>query len=137
MNDSRYSLTPEIQSSLCNLIHAGAFPENAAEAIGIPAHILHRWMRYGQAQRPVPVYRDFLQAVRMAQAHARVVAEHRALEDAPLQWLKSGPGKETSRMPGWTSPVKAATPTRRGAGLSAGRVQELIGVLLAALTPFP
>ncbi len=137
MNDKQHTLTPEIQASICNFIRAGGFPEIAAEAVGIPAKVFHYWVRCSQAQRPVPLYRDFGLAVRQAQAQARLFAEHRAMQDDPLVWLKSGPGKETARMPGWTSPIKPLTPPKRTNGLSAERLQLLVGCLLTALTPFP
>ncbi len=137
MNDKQHILTPEIQASICNFIRAGGFPEIAAEAVGIPARVFHYWVRCSQAKRPVPLYRDFGLAVRQAQAQARLFAEHRAMQDDPLVWLKSGPGKETARMPGWTSPIKPLTPPKRTNGLSAERLQLLVGCLLTALTPFP
>ena len=79
------------------------------------------------------------EAVRTAMAHARLSAENRAFEDAPVTWLKSGPGKETAHFPGWTSPVKAKPlPVRApGFSISAERTQTLITVMLAALKPFP
>src|SRR5262245_47982131 len=137
MNDPHFSLTPEIHQKIVNLIHFGGFPDTAAEAAGIPCEVFHRWLRYGQSKRPNPLYRNFLLAVRKAQAEARLTAEHRALEDRPLDWLKNGPGKETARLPGWTSPIKPATPSKRKGGMSARRAQELITILLEALTPFP
>ncbi len=137
MNDSQHTLTPELQQTICAYIRAGSFPQIAAEAAGIPQKVFDRWMRFGQAARPVPLYRDFVLAVRQAQAQARLLAENRALELSPLIWLKSGPGKETTRMPGWTSPVRPPTPTRKSAGLSSQRLQELISCLLTALSPFP
>src|SRR5207253_4746566 len=89
------------------------------------------------ADRPVPLYRDFYEAVCTAQARARLRAENRAFEQAPVTWLKSGPGKETARMPGWTSPVRSRPLPGVRRGRSADRWQTLITVLLAALKPFP
>src|SRR5689334_12924346 len=137
MNDPHFRLTPEVQQQVCALIRAGGFPDSSAEAVGIPAEVFRRWLRYGQSRRPNPLYRNFLLAVRQAQGHARVLAEHAAHDDRPLDWLKNGPGKETARLPGWTSPVKPATLPRKEGGLSARRAQELITVLLRALVPFP
>src|SRR5436190_23373159 len=105
MNDPRHPLTAEVQEQICGLIRAGGFPQVAAEAVGIPANTFNTWMRCGRARRPVPRYRDFLEAVRKAQAHARIMAESQALRRAPLSWLRYGPGRETGRMPGWTDPV--------------------------------
>src|SRR5436190_21153415 len=102
MNDPRHQLTPETQREICAFIRSGSFPHVAAEAAGVPHKVLERWMKWGKAARPAPLYRDFYEAVCQAQAHARVVAENRAFEHATITWLKSGPGKETPRMPGWT-----------------------------------
>src|SRR5262245_3871611 len=136
MNDPRHQLTPAIQEQTCGLIRAGGFPQVAAEAIGIPARVFNRWMSYGSARRPQPLYRDFLEAVRQAQAQARIVAESQALRKAPLSWLRFGPGKETNRMPGWTDAVKPAKPEKR-IGMSVTRLRELIPVMLEALNDFP
>ena len=136
MNDPRHPLTPEVQQQICCFIRAGCFAQTAAEAAGIPAKTFNSWMRYGRARRPVPLYRDFLEAVHQAQAYARVVAESEARRKAPLSWLRYGPGRETSRMPGWTDPVKPR-PRRERSGPSFSRFQEMIPVLLEVLGPFP
>src|SRR5580765_630512 len=136
MNDPRHPLTPEVQQQICCFIRAGCFAQTAAEAAGIPAKIFNSWMRYGRARRPVPLYRDFLEAVHQAQAQARVVAESEARRKAPLSWLRYGPGRETSRMPGWTDPVKPR-PRRERSGPSFSRFQEMLPVLLEVLGPFP
>jgi hypothetical protein len=137
MNDPHHILTPELQALICAYIRSGAFPQIAAEAAGIPQKVFDRWMRYGQARRPLALYRDFAQAVRQAQAQARLLAENHALQQSPLNWLKSGPGKETARMPGWTSPVKPAMPALKETGLSRQRLMDFIACLLTALEPFP
>jgi hypothetical protein len=137
MNDPHHVLTPELQATICAFIRSGAFPQIAAEAAGIPQKVFERWLRYGQAKRPLALYRNFAQAVRQAQAHARLLAENHALQQEPLTWLKSGPGKETARMPGWTSPIKPATPKRKRSGMSDERFMEFLACLLKALTPFP
>jgi len=136
MNDPRHPLTPEVQQQICCFIRAGCFAQTAAEAAGIPAKTFNTWMRYGRARRPVPLYRDFLEAVHQAQAQARVVAESEARRKAPLSWLRYGPGRETSRMPGWTDPVKPR-PRKESCGRSFNRFQEMLPVLLEVLGPFP
>jgi hypothetical protein len=57
--DGRHQLTPEIQRAICGAVCAGSFPEVAAGAAGIPPQVFHRWMKWGKAARPVPLYRDF------------------------------------------------------------------------------
>src|SRR5262245_23408319 len=137
MNDPRHPLTPEIQRQICGLIHSGAFLHVAAEAAGVPQKVFERWMRWGKAARQVPLYRDFYEAVCQAQAQARVVAGNHAFEDATVTWLRSGPGKETAKAPGWTSPVRPRPLPEVVRRLSADRLQMLITVLLTALKPFP
>src|SRR5437870_9391984 len=107
MNDQRHQLTPQIRADICAFIRSGGFPHVAAEAAGVPQKVFERWMKWGKAARPIPAYRDFIEAVCQAQAYARVVAENYAFEHATITWLKSGPGKETPHSRGWTSPVKA------------------------------
>src|SRR5262245_15925967 len=137
MNDPRHPPTAEIQRQICGLIHSGAFPHVAAEAAGVPQKVFERWMRWGRAARPVPLYRDFYEAVCQAQAYARVVAENHAFEHATITWLKSGPGQETAGSPGWTSPVRPRPLPEVPRRLSTDRLQTLITVLLHALAPFP
>src|SRR4051812_40217475 len=122
MNDPHHPLTPEVQAQICSFIHGGGFPHVAAVAAGIPIKVFEYWMRCGQAQRPLPQYRAFYEAVTQAQAMARLAAECRALQRAPLSWLRFGPGRETNRLPGWTDAVKPP-PVRRSRGLSLGRLQ--------------
>src|SRR5436190_8963368 len=137
MNDPRHQLTPEIQRETCAFIRSGSFQHVAAEAAGVPQKVFERWMKWGRAARPIPVYREFHEAVCRAQAEARVVAESHAFKHATITWLKSGPGKETPRSPGWTSPVKPRPLPQARRGVPADRLQTIISVLLKALTPFP
>src|SRR5262245_1528001 len=137
MNDPRHQLTPEIQRQICGFILSGTFPHVAAEAAGVPQKVFERWMKWGRAARPVPLYRDFYEAVCQAQAQARLVAENHAFTHATITWLKSGPGKETARAPGWTSPVRPRPLPEVPRQMSVDRLQTLITVLLTALKPFP
>lgn len=139
MNDPRHQLTPEIQRQTCALIRSGAFPHVAAEVAGVPQKVFERWMKWGKAARPVPLYRDFFEAVCMAQAHARAVAENHVFVHAPITWLKCGPGKETARSPGGTSPVKPRPLPlpKPGMSVSEERLQTFITVNLGALKLFP
>src|SRR5262245_59058160 len=72
MNDPRHQLTPRIQELICAYLRAGSFPHVAAEAAGVPQKVFERWLRWGRAKRPVPLYRDFYEAVSRAQAEARL-----------------------------------------------------------------
>jgi hypothetical protein len=93
-------------------------------------------MRRGQAARASAVYRNFADAVRQAVAQARLSAEIAVHKARPLDWLRSGPGKETPTAPGWTSNVRAAAPTT-AADLGRAEVQKMIAILLDLLGPHP
>jgi hypothetical protein len=138
MARKRHLLTAAVEASICAYIRAGGFPHVAAEAAGVPRQVFERWLRQGQEGRGGPKYRHFYEAVQQAQAQARLGAEVAALNDKPMDWLKSGPGKETTTGAGWTSAV------RPRAGDSAevnpflqAEIQALVHLLLEALAPFP
>src|SRR6516164_9462118 len=93
--------TPDLEQVVAAYIRAGGFPHVAAEAAGVPRAVFEGWLRRAQAARPGAAYRRFADAVRLAQAQARLGAEIAALKDKPLDWLKAGPGKERPDAPGW------------------------------------
>jgi hypothetical protein len=131
--------TPEVQQQIVAFIRAGGFPDVAAQAAGVPRRTFERWMRYGRQRRHEPVYHAFAAAVGQAEAQARLRAEIAVLEDKPLDWLRYGPGKETTQTTGWTAAVRAAP---RGDGrtvnvLESPEIRATIHGLLQALTPYP
>jgi hypothetical protein len=72
-------------------------------------------------------------------AQARLAAELQVFEKRPLDWLKSGPGRETPERGGWTT---AAKPRSHPAGadeltLDHPLVQALMRRMMELLTPFP
>lgn len=108
---SRYKLTAQIQKAICSFIRAGAYPQRAAQAAGIPPEVFADWVRQGNVKKPNPLYRDFAQAIAEAKAQAQITAETRVFQgekghEGALAWLRHGPGKESADDPGWTSPVK-------------------------------
>jgi hypothetical protein len=105
----RYSLTPELQREIIAFIRAGGFPHVAAEAAGIPRHVFARWLERGQKSARALAHRALALAVLQAQAQARLHAETTVFTEKPLDWLKSGPGRETVDHPGWTTPAKPRT----------------------------
>lgn len=138
MNDRRHKLTLEVQSLICGLIRAGAFPHVAAEAAGIPQRVFERWMRCGKVRQPVEEYRLFAAAVMTAKAHARALAETDVRKRYPVSWLRSGPGREGDGKPGWTGtvqpvPLKGPDDTMG----SSERWWAVFPPLLDALAPFP
>jgi hypothetical protein len=136
---SRHRLTATVEREVLAFIRAGGFPHQAAEAAGIPREVFERWLRQGQSPGGPKCYRDFYQAVLQARAQARLKAEVAALSDRPLDWLRSGPGKETADSPGWTAPVRARPAERQPEAnpLLDPAFQAFIQALLAALEPFP
>ena len=131
-------LTPEIEKTIVAYVRAGGYAHIAAEAAGIPRAVFEEWMRKGEAKRPSKAFKDFAIAVRQAEAQARLGAEVAALKDKPMDWLRAGPGKETTAKPGWSALAKP----RAGAGKATSLlmdegVQTLLRVLLQALEPYP
>jgi len=109
-------LTPEVQHNIVAFLRAGGFPEVASEAAGVPQAVFESWVMRGEAPRARSPYREFAVAVRQAIAQARLGAEVEARNDRPLDWLRSGPGKERPHRPGWSGPARRArgpTPARR------------------------
>jgi hypothetical protein len=138
MPTKRPSLTPEVEKTILAYVRAGGYAHVAAEAAGIPREVFEEWMRKGEAKRPIKLYRPFAEAVRQAEAQARLNAEVAALKNKPIDWLRAGPGKETAAKPGWSALAKP----RGGAGKEASLfldpgVQRFLAVLLRALEPFP
>jgi hypothetical protein len=68
-----------LQDIICEHIRNGTDPYTAAEAAGVPREVFERWLRYGQARRPMRRWRDFYQALRMAAAQAICEAKRREL----------------------------------------------------------
>ena len=139
MSRQRHPLTPAVQQSILAYIRAGGFPHVAAEAAGVPREVFEHWLRRGAGPRPPAPYRALREAVRQAQAQARLGAEASVLSNKPLDWLRCGPGRHAPDSAGWTSPVKPPPAADKGPAnplLDSG-VQAFIPLLLDALTPFP
>lgn len=92
---------PELYADMLDLIRLGAFVQVAAQFIGVAPDTFSRWMSKGGRQRR-GIYRQFRQDVLQATAEARVSAEIRVYREAPLSWLRFGPGRTTPIRPGWT-----------------------------------
>jgi hypothetical protein len=130
--------TPALQQTIAAYIRAGGFPHVAAEAAGVPRALFEKWLRRGQQPKAAEDLRAFYQAILQARAQARIRAELAVFKARPLDWLRSGPGKETNDNPGWTGNVKAG-------GSAEGEVnpllepvmQQMFVELMAALGPFP
>src|SRR5262249_34857327 len=138
VTEARFALTPEIQKTIAAFIRAGAFPEVAAQAAGVPLEVFAAWLDRGRREGARPPYSSFYHAVQQAQAQARVAAERVAFKEKPMDWLKSGPGRDSAEVPGWAAPAR---PGRRDSAardaLAGPEVQELIAAMLQVLAPYP
>jgi hypothetical protein len=103
----RPSLTAALERAVAAYVRAGGFPHVAAEAAGVPRAVFDAWLRSGAGARAAGKYRRLVAAVRGAAAEARLGAEIAAHKDKPLDWLKSGPGKERLDAAGWSAAAKA------------------------------
>lgn len=130
--------TAEVTAQIAGFVRAGGYPEVAAEAAGVPRDLFVRWMERGRARNAREPYRSFASAVGQALAQARLRAEIEARQKVPRFWLASGPGRERSDTPGWTSQVK---PRPEDGADPLGRAEALIArytqVVMTALEPFP
>ena len=130
-------LTEAVQQAIVAYVRAGGFAEVAAEAAGVRRRTFLSWMRKGDDPKGKPRYRAFAQAVRQAQAQARLGAEVSARNDKPLDWLRNGPGRETADQRGWTSNARPAASKASGAALLQAEVRDLVGRVLSALEAHP
>jgi hypothetical protein len=131
--------TPELQKDLLAYIRQGSFPEVAAEAVGVPQGDFRRWLADSTKPDADGSLRAFAAGVRKAMAHARVLAENAIVKKNPLAWLKHGPGRERSDMPGWTLPVRAAAARDQDAADTVARreLAQLCAELVKLLAGFP
>lgn len=131
-------LTPKIERQIAAFIRAGGFPHVAAEAAGIPRAVFEDWLARSQVPRASKKLKSLYQAVVQAKAQARLTVEIQTLQEKPMDWLKSGPGRETADTPGWTAPARPRTEKRQETDLLANpELQQLLRALLDVLTPFP
>ena len=137
MAAARYRPTAEVTQTVASFVRAGGFPHVAAEAAGLPRDVFEDWLRRGRRKGAATAYRRFADAVRQAAAQARLSAEVAVLKNRPLDWLRSGPGRETPGVPGWTGSARAAAASGDGAALSRPEVRDLIALLVELLAPYP
>jgi hypothetical protein len=137
MAQKRPLLTAAVETTILAYVRAGGFAHVAAEAAGVAREIFEEWMRKGESKRPVARYRLFAEAVRQAEAQARLGAEVAALKSKPVDWLKAGLGKETAAKPGWSALAKPRASDKPMSPLLDPGVQELLRALLRALERYP
>ena len=131
--------TADQTQTIAAFIRSGGYPHVAAEAAGVSVEMFDCWLRMGQAPKAGAALRQFYEAVRQARAQARLAAEMVAFKDRPLEWLKSGPGKESAESAGWTGTVKPRPAAEEGEfnPLLHPVLREVFHRLLQALAPYP
>ena len=131
--------TAEQTGTIATYIRSGGYPHVAAEAAGVSVEVFEFWLKQGQSPKAGLALRQFYEAVRQARARARVDAEITAYQERPLEWLKSGPGKESAESAGWTGTVKPRPAAEDGEfnPLLHPVLREVFHRLLQALAPYP
>ncbi len=132
-------LTTELIREIGTRVRGGAFPQVAAEAADVPGEVFAEWMRRGSQPRARGRYRELVQEVRYAEAHARCMAEVALRQEDPKTWLLSGPGKGTTERPGWSGAVRGQLHADAYAGnpLLQAQTQALVALLMEVLQPYP
>jgi hypothetical protein len=99
----RTMLTADLQKRLCALIRSGAYQYSAAEACGINRRTFFDWIQRGEGtsnRGQLPVYAQFVRAVREAQAVCRANAEIEVRRLDPKWWL-ARMHRDQPGFPGW------------------------------------
>jgi hypothetical protein len=128
-----------LEAKITAYIRAGGFAHVAAGAAGVTRELFEEWMHRGEHAKEGDPCLHFRLAVLQAQAQVRLGAEVKALQEKPMDWLKSGPGRDTSEAPGWTAPARAQHGRDDGAAdlFRHPELQTLFATLLDVLAPFP
>src|SRR4051812_30039987 len=98
-------LAPELIKEIGDCIRAGAFPEVAAQSLGIPLELYQKWLGT-KGRKGNKLYDQLRLEVLKAAGHARFMAEMQMRSEDPKAWLMHGPGKDQPGLPGWSQPVK-------------------------------
>jgi hypothetical protein len=129
-------LTPELQKRICSMIMAGGFELPSARACGISRHTFLEWMRRGEDhdERPnLNKYAKFANAIRLADATARVDAEIKVKASDPYKYLKHK-HRDKPDEPGWSdTPTQLEVTGKEGAPL--GLTLEMVRQFLDATDP--
>jgi transposase-like protein len=82
-------LTPELQEEILRGIRAGAYPEVAAQRVGIGSSTFYQWMQRGRQAREAghpDQFTEFAEAVEEAKGHAETRAVAVVLKAAEKSW---------------------------------------------------
>jgi transposase len=78
-------LTPEVREQVVELVRQLNYAETAAGCAGIGKSTYYRWMKRGEDEESGP-YREFKDAVRLAEAEAEMKALAMVRDAAPRDW---------------------------------------------------
>lgn len=138
MATNRFCLSPGLHRQIIGGIQAGAYPQVAAEAFGVPKHVFDDWMTRGADADAREPYRSFADEVRQSLAQTRLRAEMIIFEADSKSWLIHGPGREIEGNPGWSVSVKPAqTCAAERNALLDPQLMSLFRSVLEVLTPYP
>lgn len=137
MARARSRLTHALQRQIVAFVRAGGYAHVAAEAAGLPREQFARWLARGEDPDAPARYRAFARAIREAEAQARLQAELTIRQDKPLDWLKTGPGKDVADNPGWGNPGKTTTADRKNQAQLLSAVLHLFGRCAEKLADYP
>jgi transposase len=80
------ALTPEVQDKILNAIRAGNYAEQAAQYAGVHKSTYYRWMQKADEPDTKPIYREFRDAVKEAEAGAEAYAVAMVRQAMPSSW---------------------------------------------------
>jgi transposase-like protein len=132
-------LTVELEARIVASIRAGGYATVAAQAWGVSATLLERWLKRGRRKNAKEQYRNFTRNVDQALGQARLRAEMEAFKGNPHRWLTQGPGKELPGKPGWSTPARAAGSSESAtvALFANPEVLQLLAMLRQVLAKYP
>lgn len=110
------SMPEEKYQEMIGLIRLGAFPQQAAIAVGISVRSFNEWIRRGCIDLEAneeSIYSCLVIDVNRAHAKARIQAEVKVKADSPLQWLKYA-AKTTAVEAGWSDDAREVHVTHEG-----------------------
>ena len=142
-------LTSEVAEKIVTAVRSGAPLEVAAQAVGVPPGTFWEWMARGEGRDPEregsPLYADFAERVRRAEAEAHVLtvgtirqAVNRGSWEAARAWLRMRWPKHYAERTEVSGPDGGAIPLEIAGvleGLSDDDLERLARQLRAARSP--
>jgi hypothetical protein len=144
------NLTPAVAEKIVTAVRSGAPLEVAAQAVGIPPGTFWEWMARGESRDPdrgnSPVYADFAEKVRRAEAEVHILtigtirnaAINRGSWEAARAWLRMRWPKHYAERTEVSGPEGGAVPLEIAGileGMTDDDLDRLADRLSAALAP--